>query len=121
MAPLFVQISISADRFIDAADGSLEWFTEDQTVQAFATETLREISGIMVFGKTAHALLAEFWKTAEAQNGSPDLPEQARRMNGLPKYVLTHGAVQVDWANPQAVQLADLVRVKREADRPIAE
>jgi len=118
-APLFVQISVSLDGYIEDDDGGLEWFTEDKAVETFATETLRSIGG-MVFGRTAHALLAEFWKHPDAQDASPDLPEQARLMNGLPKYVLTHRALDVDWQNSQPVLPGDLVRIKRDAARPIA-
>lgn len=119
MATLFVQISVSVDGYIEAADGSLEWFTKDKAVEAFATQTLRSIGG-MVFGRTAHALLAEFWKNPPAQDASPDLPEQARLMNDLPKYVLTHRALEVEWKNSHRVLSTDLPRIKREATRPIA-
>jgi len=119
MAQLFVQISISADGFIEDADGKLDWFTEDRTVEGFATETLREIGG-MVFGRTAHALLAEFWKNPPPDDQSPDLPEQAGIMNVLPKYVLTHSALNVEWENSNPVRVEDLHRIKREARRPIA-
>jgi len=119
MAPLFVQISVSVDGYIEDANGGLEWFTEDTSVDAFATETLRAIGG-MVFGRTAHGLLAGFWKHAGDDDTSPDLPEQARLMNGLPKYVLTHGALDVEWEGSIPVRLDDLGRVKREATRPIA-
>ena len=50
MAVLFVQISVSIDGYIEDASGGLEWFTEDKAVEAFATETLRAIGG-MVFGR----------------------------------------------------------------------
>jgi dihydrofolate reductase len=119
MAQLFVQISLSADGFIEDPDGKLDWFTEDKAVEAYATDTLRTIGG-MVFGKTAHALLAEFWKNAPAQDPSPDLPAPARLMNGLPKYVLTHGALEVDWTHSHPVTLDDLRRIKQEGSRPIA-
>jgi dihydrofolate reductase len=119
VAPLFVQISVSVDGYIEDADGRLQWFTEDKSAEAFATDTLRAIGG-MVFGRTAHALLSAFWKNAGEQDSSPDLPEQARLMNGLPKYVLTHGALDVDWQHSHAVRLDDLMRIKREATQPIA-
>ena len=119
MAALFVQISISVDGYIEDANGGLEWFTQDQAVDAFATRTLRSIDG-MAFGRTAHALLAEFWKNAAEPDPSPDLPEQARLMNALPKYVLSHRALDVQWTNSQRVHVDDLVRIKREAARPIA-
>jgi dihydrofolate reductase len=119
MAVLFVQISVSVDGYIEDAKGGLDWFTGDRAVEAFATETLRTIGG-MVFGRKAHALLAEFWKHAEDHDDSPDLPEQARLMNGLPKYVLTHGALDIEWEQSLPIHLHDLARIKREATRPIA-
>ena len=119
MAALFVQISVSVDGYIEDANGGLEWFTQDQAVDAFATETLRSIGG-MGFGRTAHALIADFWKDPPGQDASPDLPEQARLMNALPKYVLSHRTLDVQWDNSKRVQIDDLVRIKREAARPIA-
>ena len=119
MARLFVQISVSADGFIEDAAGNLDWFTADKMAEGFATDTLRSIGG-MVFGRKAHALLADFWKNAAADDPSPDLPEQRRLMNGLPKYVLAHAALEVDWEQSQQVTLEDLGRIKREANRPIA-
>jgi len=119
MAPLFVQISVSVDGYIEDADGGLEWFTQDKAVEAFATDTLRSI-GAMVFGRTAHAMLAAFWKDPDTHDASPDLPEQTRMMNGLPKYVLTHRPLDVEWANSHPVLSADLARIKREATLPIA-
>jgi dihydrofolate reductase len=119
MTRFFVQISVSADGFIEDANGGLDWFTGDKAVEDYATDTLRTIGG-MVFGRTAHALLADFWKNAPADDPSPDLPEQARLMNGLPKYVLTHGALATDWENSHRVGLEDLPRITRDARRPIA-
>lgn len=119
MSLLFVQISVSIDGYIEDADGGLEWFTADRTVEAFATETLRAIGG-MVFGRTAHALLAGFWKNASAHDASPDLPEQARLMNSLPKYVLTHGTPDIEWEHSFPVQLDDVAQIKRQSALPIA-
>ena len=81
--------------------------------------TLRAIDA-MVFGKTAHATIAEFWKTADKQEQTPELPEQARLMRILPKYVLTHGSPCVEWENSHPIRLDDLARIKREAERPVA-
>jgi dihydrofolate reductase len=119
MAPLFVQISVSIDGYIEDAEGDLEWFTKVKAVEAFATDTLRYI-GAMVFGRTAHALLAEFWKDPDTHDASPDLPEQTRLMNGLAKFVLTHRPLDAEWENSHPVLATDLARIKREATRPIA-
>jgi dihydrofolate reductase len=119
MAQLFVQISVSLDGYIEDANGGLDWFAQDKSADAFATETLRSIDG-MVFGKTAHAAIAEFWKNPPPEAESPELPDQARLMESPPKYVLTHGDLDIDWINSHAITLDDLPRIKRETARPIA-
>ena len=48
MGKLTYITNLSLDGFIEDADGKIDWFTEDQAVEGYATETLREIGG-MVF------------------------------------------------------------------------
>jgi len=120
MADLFLQISVSLDGFIEDRQGDIEWMTSDTSLDAVATATLQSIDG-MIFGRKAHALLARFWPTAaEAKDASPDLVEQARLMNALPKYVLTHGAERTGWANSHAITADEVPRLKADATRPIA-
>jgi dihydrofolate reductase len=90
VAELFLQISTSLDGYIEDRNRDIEWMTSDTSFDAFITATVQSIDG-MIFGRTAHALLATFWPTAgTAPDASADLIEQARLMNTLPKYVLTH-------------------------------
>lgn len=120
MAELFLQISVSLDGYIEDRNRDIEWMTGDTSFDAFATATLRSISG-MIFGRIAHELLATFWPTAgDRPDASPDLIEQARLMNALPKYVLTHGSERTGWSNSYAIKADDVPRLKREAARPIA-
>jgi dihydrofolate reductase len=120
MAELFLQISISLDGYIEDRNHDIEWMTSDTSIDAVHTATLRSIDG-MIFGRKAHALLAKFWPTAgKTKNGSPDLIEQTRLMNVLPKYVLTHGREQTGWVNSHAISADDVPRLKAEAKRPIA-
>jgi dihydrofolate reductase len=120
MAELFLQISVSVDGYIEDKDGDLEWFVHDVSLDDQAIDTLRSIDG-MIFGRKAHALLSEFWPDADrAPGASPALIEQARLMNALPKYVLTHGTERTGWANSRAIRTDDVPRLKRDARRPIA-
>jgi dihydrofolate reductase len=120
MAELFLQISTSLDGYIEDRRGSIEWMIDDTSVDALHTATLRSIDG-MIFGRKAHVLLAEFWPTAATtEDASPDLIEQTRLMNALPKYVLTHGKERSGWANSHATSTGDISRVKEAATRPIA-
>jgi dihydrofolate reductase len=120
MAEMFLQISVSLDGFIEDKNHDIEWMTSDTSLDALATATLKSIDG-MVFGRKAHALLAQYWPTAgAARDASSDLIEQARLMNALPKYVLTTGEERTGWANSHAIKADDVPRLKREATRPIA-
>jgi dihydrofolate reductase len=120
MSDLFLQISVSLDGYIEDKNKDLSWFTEDVSVDELATETLRSIDG-MIFGKRAHAVLAEFWPNAgETPDASSQLQAQAKLMNTLPKYVLTHGAETTGWTNSHAIRLEDIARLKRDAKKPLA-
>lgn len=119
-APLFAQISVSLDGFIEDADKNIDWMTEDASVDALHTRTLNEIGG-MIFGRTAHAAIAGFWIDAAGQTGLPsDLAQQTERMTALPKYVLTHGGDGGDWVRSHPVALDDVAQLKAEATKPIA-
>jgi len=120
MAELFLQISVSLDGFIEDRRKVIDWMVNDASLDALATETLREIDG-MIFGRTARERLAGFWPTAgQAPDASAELVRQADLMHRLPKYVLTHGPERTGWANAHAVTLEDIARLKRDARRPIA-
>lgn len=120
MSELFLQISVSLDGYIEDPSHDIDWMVNDTSLDPLATQTLRSIDG-MIFGRKAHVLLAAFWPAAgETRDASPDLIEQARLMNALPKYVLTHGEETTGWANSHAIRAEDVPRLKREADRPLA-
>jgi dihydrofolate reductase len=120
MAELFLQISVSLDGYIEDRNRDIEWMTGDTSFDAFATATLKSIEG-MILGRKAHELLATFWPTAgDSAGASPDLIEQARLMNALPKYVLTHDGERTAWSNSHPITADDVPRLKREATRPIA-
>ena len=120
MAEMFLQISVSLDGYIEDRNGGLDWFVDDTSLDELATETLRSIDG-MIFGRKAHALLAQFWPTAGSSKGaSAHLVSQAELMNTLPKFVLTHGEETTGWTNSHAIRLDELERIKREATRPVA-
>jgi dihydrofolate reductase len=120
VAELFLQISVSLDGYIEDRNRDIEWMTSDTSLDPVATATLKSIDG-MIFGCKAHVLLAGFWPTAgNAPDASPDLIEQAKLMNTLPKYVLTHDKERTGWSNSHAIGVDDVLRLKQESARPIA-
>jgi dihydrofolate reductase len=120
MAELFLMISVSLDGYIEDRNHDISWMVNDTSMDPLATRTLQSIDG-MIFGRKAHELLARFWPgAAETEGASADLIEQARLMNALPKYVLTHGTGNTGWANSHAIRVGDVRRLKREAKRELA-
>ncbi|HRO62151.1 MAG TPA: dihydrofolate reductase family protein [Burkholderiaceae bacterium] len=119
-APLFAQISVSLDGYIEDESKSIDWMTEDGSVDALHTRVLSEIDG-MIFGRKAHAAIADFWmQAARSHGGSDDLRQQTACMTALPKYVLTHGKENTGWVNSHSITLDAVPRILREAARPIA-
>ena len=92
MSLLFVQSSISVDGLIEDANGVLAWFTEDKSVEAFLTQTLRAIDR-MVLGRAAHTWFADFWKNAVEQDAR-NVPDPEALCNMLD---LTPGGRSTDW------------------------
>lgn len=120
MAELFLHISVSLDGYIEDAQRDIEWMTSDTSFDDYSTALLQSISG-MIFGRKAHALLAEFWPTAaDRPDATSALVAQARLMNALPKYVLTHGAERTGWTHSHAITVADVPKLKSNAARPVA-
>jgi dihydrofolate reductase len=120
MADLFLHISVSLDGYIEDEHGDIEWMTSDTSFDDYSTRLLQSIDA-MVFGRTAHALLARFWPTAaERTDATPALVAQAALMNSLPKFVLTHGAAPAAWAHSYALQPAGVRTLKTNSARPIA-
>jgi dihydrofolate reductase len=120
MAELFVQIAVSLDGYIEDAGRNIDWMEFDTSFDPFVTATLQSIDG-MIFGRRSHVLLHQFWPgAADMEGASADLIEQARLMNLLPKYVLTHGEETTGWENSHAIRIGDIARLKSEARRPIA-
>lgn len=90
MAEMFLQISVSLDGYIEDPNGDIEWMTSDTSL------------------------------AGDTKDASPDLIEQARLMNTLPKYVLTSGNERTGWANAHAIRADDVPGLKRKAKGPIA-
>lgn len=79
MAELFLQISVSLDGYIEDVKRDIEWMTSDTSLDRLATKTLSAIDG-MIFGRKAHALLAEFWPDAGNKSGASEELYMTRRV-----------------------------------------
>ena len=89
MRKVFLHINVSIDGQIEDRNGDIGWHFVDDEFEEYINEILRLIDG-MIFGRTAHQKLAEYWPTA-AENPEASLRhvEAARMMNALTKYVVS--------------------------------
>jgi dihydrofolate reductase len=103
MREVFLHISASVDGIIEDADHEIDWHFVDDDFEAYINDVLGSIDG-MIFGRAAHALLAEYWPTA---GSNPDVSAQhreaARMMNALPKYVVSSGPYETSWENSHLI------------------
>lgn len=99
MRNLFLHINMSLDGFIEDHARDIDWHFVDDEFEEYINQILRSIDG-MIFGRSAHEKLAQYWPTAATQpEASGRHLEAARMMNELPKYVVTNGRYQSEWQN----------------------
>ena len=109
MGELFLHINVSLDGYIERNNHDIDWHFADDEFEQYINEILHSIDS-MIFGRTAHEKLAEYWPLAASGGGdraqaptegvSSQHIEAARMMNELPKYVVTRGSYQTRWATP---------------------
>jgi dihydrofolate reductase len=112
MRKIILSMMLSADGRVARPDGNLDWFRTDAD---FEDEMLALLDGVdgMFFGRRAYLELAQYWPTADA----PDAPaapggftsrERAlafiRRMNELPKLVVSNSLRELPWGPAQLVR-----------------
>jgi len=102
MRTLILSVMTTLDGFTAGPNGELEWIdVADDELDTRIAELLAGIDG-MFFGRVAYELLAQHWPAAE--NSSREIEaEQARRMNSLPKYVLSRSSLTTDWGPARRV------------------
>jgi dihydrofolate reductase len=118
MRRLFLQINMSMDGYINDAAGDIDWHFADDEFQRYIDQTLESIDG-MLFGRVAFEQLAAYWPTA----GPEASPVQVRRMNELPKYVLSRTLEHSDWHNSHVLggdPATAIARLKQQEGRDLA-
>jgi dihydrofolate reductase len=123
MAKLFLHISVSLDGFIEDENGSLDWTFGTSEFDDYINALLHSIDG-MIFGRKAHALLADYWPAAEKDTTQSAVNlDTATLMNALSKYALSKSGYETHWANSHVIGkdlVAEVNKLKREAKKDIA-
>jgi dihydrofolate reductase len=119
---LFVSMLVSLDGFIEGPRRELDWFEDgDPQFEEYCAEMLDSV-GLALYGRRAYELMVNYWPEAEAHPRSPADLAFARKMNALPKLVLSRTLQEAAWKNTRI--LRDKVpetigALKREPGKPI--
>lgn len=116
MRKLGVFENISLDGYFTDALGDMHWAhdgTHDPEFTEFTTSNAKG-GGALLFGRVTYEMMAGFWPTDAAAQMMPDV---AKQMNALPKYVLSNTLQKAEWNNSTILfgePAAELARLKKE-------
>jgi dihydrofolate reductase len=119
---LFVSMIVSLDGYIEGPKRELDWFPdENPQFQQYADEMIDSV-GVALYGRRSYELMLRYWPNAEQNPRSPKDLEFARKMNALPKLVLSRTLERAEWSNTTIVR--DEVReriteLKEQPGKPI--
>lgn len=90
-------MSVSADGFIEAADGDFSWLYPDEELHRFFNGQEAQID-INLYGRRMYEEMASFWPTAADEPSAPDfIKEYAVIWNSKPKVVFSKSLSEVGW------------------------
>jgi dihydrofolate reductase len=119
---LFVSMLVSLDGFIEGPNAELDWFLEaDPQFDQYCDEMLDSV-GLALFGRRAYELMLSYWPNAELNPRSPVDLAFARKMNALPKLVLSRTLERAEWNNTRIVRdrvAETLTELKQQPGKPI--
>lgn len=119
---LFVSMIVSLDGFIEGPHRELDWFLDgDPQFEQYCDEMIDSV-GLALYGRRSYELMLDFWPDAERNPRSPADLAFARKMNALPKVVLSRTLEHAAWNNTRIVsdRVAEtLTELKRQPGKPI--
>lgn len=94
---------MEAPGFEEHPDGKNAWALRFQTdeMQRFINDQYASVDAYLL-GRTTYQIWAAFWPTA------PGDQELARRMNDMPKYVVSNTLKEADWSNSTIIRGQDM-------------
>lgn len=96
---LYVSMIVSLDGFIEGPQRELDWFENgDAAFERYCDEMLDSV-GLALYGRRSYELMLSYWPNAEQHPSSPADQAFARKMNALPKIVLSRTLERADWNN----------------------
>lgn len=96
---LFVSMIVSLDGFIEGPNRELDWFHDgDPQFEQYCDEMVDSV-GLALYGRKSYELMVSYWPNAEENPRSPQDLAFARKMNALPKVVLSRTLERATWNN----------------------
>jgi dihydrofolate reductase len=115
---LFVSMVVSLDGYIEGPNRELDWFADDNPqFQQYADEMIDSV-GVALYGRRAYELMLAYWPNAETNPRSPADLAFARKMNALPKVVLSRTLERADWNNTTIIRDRVKERIEELKQRP---
>jgi len=117
---LFVSMITSLDGYIEGPGRELDWFHDgDPQFEQYCDEMVDSV-GVALYGRRSYELMVEHWPGAERSPRSAQELAFARKMNALPKVVLSRTLDHATWNNTRVVSdAASIAALKREPGKPI--
>lgn len=96
---LYVSMLVSLDGFIEGPERELDWFVNgDPAFERYCDEMLDSV-GLALYGRRSYELMLSYWPNAEKHPSSAADLAFARKMNALPKIVLSRTLEHAEWNN----------------------
>lgn len=114
---LFVSMIVSLDGFIEGPNRELDWFHDgDPQFEQYCDEMIDSV-GLALYGRKSYELMVSYWPSAESNPRSPQDLAFARKMNALPKVVLSRTLERATWNNTTILRdnVAEKLRALKEA------
>jgi dihydrofolate reductase len=112
---MIASMMTSLDGYVEGPHRELDWATEGAEFEEYIDDTM-ERTEVMIFGRLAYDGLSKYWPAAEANPRRPWEAGVARKMNSLPKVVLSRTLERAEWSNTRIVrdQVRDAVGALKE-------
>lgn len=104
MSKLIVSMMTSLDGFIEGPARELDWTVESPGFNAYCDDML-DHTGTMLFGRVSYEMMVKYWPPAETNPAGTEWDRRfARKMNTLPKIVVSRSLDRATWNNTRVVQ-----------------